>query len=879
MPSSKLLASVPSVLILAVVAAAAPVERLRLKGSAMTVEVDPKTARWSLTDKASGVRWPTAGDASAGSGDGLTGEFKPADVKDKLLRLKSTAGAAVVFELVGAGRTLEIRYETESQGEIRIGAGLLDVTDTDGGCLIVPCRQGLLIPADGGKAFRRSFGTSDYEGMHMNVLGLVKSGSCMVATWDDAYLWVDLQSRLPEGESYRQILTTSLRMRRTARRVRLTPLGPGDFNTVAAGYRRIAQDKGLAVTLTQKIAREPHAELMVGASNAKLWTCLARRRNEQSTKDESVTVRWTFDEAAQIAEHLRNDLEIDRCLFMMGGWTEGGYDCRHPDNLPANPECGGNQKLAQAVRRIQGIGYVACLHDNYQDMYRDAASWNPDHIEKDAAGNLKKGGRWLGGRAYMVAAPYQLELARRPQNLPSIHKLFDPWSYFIDTTYAVGPRESADPKCPVDRNSDIRWKIRLSDYARGTFGIFGSECGREWALPHSDFFEGNVGVSGRYFHNLDPATLGATVIPFFEMVYHDCQICWGKYGYAADRAAEYVAHHVLCARPLHYHSIPDHLYWKQPAAQPDVTAVRPRITRFEPAGRRAFRIGYAWDVQPDIEPDIEPDIDRDWHVFVHFCTADKIRFQDDRHPRPPTSAWRKGQSVDLATRTITIPPAVRAKVLDVYAGLFDPKSVGTRARLPGCDSQRRVCLGRLQVEPELKLLPPVPGGTLPQGALVRCDGGWAEGMHPTDVFIKNTHQVLGPLHAATAFRRLRELELLSEDGKLRRATYGNGGKAVRATVNFGPSDAIAETSHGGQAVLPPWGFVVEGPSFVAFYAKRWAGQSYPSGALFTVRPVDAETFAAAEKVKIFHGFGESTIAWQGKTHTVRREETVDAKQE
>ena len=50
------------------------------------------------------------------------------------------------------------------------------------------------------------------------------------------------------------------------------------------------------------------------------------------------------------------DLGIDRCLFILGGWTEGGYDCRHPDNLPANPECGGNEALADAIRRIQAAG-------------------------------------------------------------------------------------------------------------------------------------------------------------------------------------------------------------------------------------------------------------------------------------------------------------------------------------------------------------------------------------------------------------------------------------------------------------------------------------------------------------------------------------------
>jgi len=103
----------------------------------------------------------------------------------------------------------------------------------------------------------------------------------------------------------------------------------------------------------------------------------------------------------------------------------------------------------------------------------------------------------------MVCAPQQVELAMRPQNLPAIQKLFQPWSYFIDTTYAVGPRECADPKHPLGATMILPGKSSLSDKSRDVFGLFGSECGREWALPHSDFFEG-YGVSGRYYHNSSP---------------------------------------------------------------------------------------------------------------------------------------------------------------------------------------------------------------------------------------------------------------------------------------------------------------------------------------------------------------------------------------
>lgn len=698
----------------------------QLESPRLKVTVDSQTGRWSLVDKGAGTRWPSMGEAAAGEGKGLDGSLKGAAEKGTV-SLALANGGRVSFRLVREGESLEIRYEGLGTDEIRTLGDALAITEADAGAVVVPCREGLLIPA-GKTAFRHTFGTSDYEGCHMNMLGLVKRGSALVVDWDDAYTFPEL---VADGKGQ---IRTSIGLRRTARLVRLTPLGKGDHNSLAAGYRRIAEGKKLAATMDAKIRRNAHAERMLGAANVKLWTCLARRMNEESTKEESAKVRWTFDEAAQIAEHLKRDLKIDRCLFILGGWTEGGYDCRHPDNLPANPECGGNAALAQAVRRVQALGYVASLHDNYQDMYRDAKSWSPDFIEKRPDGSMIQGGRWLGGRAYMVCAPKQVELAMRPQNMPEIQRLFAPWSYFIDTTYAVGPRECSDPKHKIDRNQDIAFKRELSEKSREIFGLFGSECGREWALPVSDFFEGLTGVSGKYFHNLKPESLGARVIPFWEMVYHDCQVCYGKYGYSAEQAAEYVAHHLLCARPLHYHSIPDHLYWKEPRES------RPSVKPAATAGRSCF---------------------------------------------------------------------------------------------------------------------------------TRTDQGWAAEMHPIDAFLKNTHEVLGPLNLATAHQRLTRLEFLSADGSLRRAQYGEGDAATRVVVNFGSQEAAVDSAFGGQVKLPPWGFAIDGPRMAAFYATRWAGRDYPAGAMFAIR--SAVDLKQAAKIRVFHAFGDPAIAWKGRTHQVPRE--------
>jgi hypothetical protein len=62
------------------------------------------------------------------------------------------------------------------------------------------------------------------------------------------------------------------------------------------------------------------------------------------------------------------------------------------------------------------------------------------------------------------------------------------------------------------------------------------------------------------------------VVPLFELVYRDCIAMYGKYGYAPEHAAGYVVHHISLGRPLNYHSIPAHLYWKQGAPFPDPAA-------------------------------------------------------------------------------------------------------------------------------------------------------------------------------------------------------------------------------------------------------------------------------------------------------------------
>lgn len=75
-------------------------------------------------------------------------------------------------------------------------------------------------------------------------------------------------------------------------------------------------------------------------------------------------------------------------------------------------------------------------------------------------------------------------------------------------------------------------------------------------------------------------------------------------------------------------------------------------------------------------------------------------------------------------------------------------------------------------------------------------------------------------------------------------------------------------------VLPPYGFVVESPTFVAFHSLSWNGVEYKEPVLFTIRSLDGKPLNESRKVRVFHGFGDRTLKLRAEIWAVRREETV-----
>jgi len=591
--------------------------------------------------------------------------------------------------------------------------------------LAIPDRMGILVPVEGDKPYRRTFASYQGSGYSMAFAGAVDKGSALLASWDNPYTAIVVDYAV---EPQRRLAMT-LDLGRTARSVRFQPLGRGGYVEIAKAYRPIARQRGYLKTLAEKARENPNVARFFGAADFKPTTLSRSIPNTRwnASNEERVRVSFTFEETADLAEHFAKDLGIDRALLVLAGWINAGYDNKHPDILPAAPEAGGNEALMAASRRVHalGKGWVLGLHDNYQDFYKDAPSWNEDYIMKKQDGSLYAGGVWAGGLAYLICSRKAVELASRPQNVPQVKKLFDPEVYFSDTVFAAPLYECLDPKHPVTPADDIRYKQQLCDYLRRQVGLFGSEEGFEWGVPHADYFEGLL--SHKTGYNRSGQFANDIVIPLFEMVYGDAI---SIYTHQSDRARidnpGFILDHILYAE-MPVYQFGSHHYWTDPA---------------------------------------------------------------------PAQGGR-GQ------------PVSQSRMVFAQGGRFG---------------------------------------------------------NPTDQFIKNTYEVLSPLGRSTALVPMTDHRFLTPGREVEGARFGND---TNITVNFGENDY--STPH---AVLPQWGFLVESPTLVAFYARSYGGVKYSEPALFVVRSMDGAPLASSRQVRIYHGFGDSRIEFRGSTLEVETEKIV-----
>ncbi len=450
-----------------------PENRSSLETRSWRFDVDRNCGAWSLLDKSTNVLWtsntaqPRFGRIVLRNADRRLvwriDRFDDVVSTPRSLRLVTQptvdgqpTGVTVVLTVTPITNLggLQLAYVAQSTGpwqvvSARLLEGAFQVTDTDDGRVYVPHRLGIELSAESGLPGNQIYTT--YDNLSMAMCGAVKQQSALLISWFDVDSQLTVHSTWPDSPLVpgRRARSISLDLDGPSNGCIIEPLGKGDYTTIAKAYRPIAAKAGWRRTWAEKRQEYPTVDRMFGAADFKPFVFSRVVPSSVFSRDgrEHTSLGFTFDEAAACAEHWRNDLQIDKAFVVLAGWINGGYDVRHPDVLPAAPECGGNEKLVQAAERIRACGYLFGLHDNYQDMYEDAASFGQEWLNKDRQGMPRKGGNWNGGQAWQVCAIKQVELAARQEtNLPAIAQLFEPTIYFIDTVFAWPLVTCRDPR-------------------------------------------------------------------------------------------------------------------------------------------------------------------------------------------------------------------------------------------------------------------------------------------------------------------------------------------------------------------------------------------------------------------------------------------------
>ena len=545
--------------VICILALSASAQSLRLQSGAVTAVLDAQTGALDLTDGSTGKTW------ALGIPSVVPVEGEPAPVvpeqagraADGSLHFKDRNTGLLFALSLTPGSMPRLKYTVQgldratSTKEIDL---LSEALPLEGAAdyYAIPSRMGILVDplhAKPGQSRYDAYQVS--HGYSMAMLGAVDQGSALLVYWNSP----DVSILTNASADPAPRLTSSFALQAGADTLYVEPLGHGNYVSIAKAYRAVAEQEGLVKTIAQKEAIHPKIAALVGDPDFKLMVYEQRMARDGSGHVTTV-LDSTFADEAALANHLKTDVGIDHALMVLEGWNRAGYDNQLPDILPAAAPAGGNAGLSACSQQVRKQGWLFGLHDNYQDMYRNAPSWNPFYIIKRKDGSLMKGGFWAGGQAYFICALESVNLLSRPQNFPGVLQLFHPDAYFLDTVYASPLRFCYDPSHPTNRLQDMQGRQALCDAVRQKDVLFGSEEGNEQGVAHADYFEGMLSQKTR---SHEPGA--EVVIPLFEMVYGDSIPI---YTHQSDKLApeqpEQFLDLVLYAEMPNYYT-PSHIYW------------------------------------------------------------------------------------------------------------------------------------------------------------------------------------------------------------------------------------------------------------------------------------------------------------------------------
>ncbi|MBC7328606.1 hypothetical protein H5T87_10940 [bacterium] len=305
----------------------------------------------------------------------------------------------------------------------------------------------------------------------------------------------------------------------------------GGYVELAKAYRNYAREKGLLITLSEKMKENPNLEKLLGAAD--VWV-------EEALWKEDASFYLPFALEAKT-------FGVKRMLIQ-------------------------GRSLPENIAKVNSLGYITSEYDVYTDILpleegqEDVDPLHgriPDDVVLMANGERMPGiFAWDTKLQFMKRCP-ALWVHTAKVNIPKVLQKYPFRGRFLDVVTAEGLYECYDENHPLTRGDKRETSVELLRYVRSLGLVVGSEHGIWWAVPVIDYIEGMM--SGNPAHFSWPAgqlirpkskeeefsdPFGNKLpkwelyekwgighkwrVPLWELVFHDCVVSTWYWGDATD---------------------------------------------------------------------------------------------------------------------------------------------------------------------------------------------------------------------------------------------------------------------------------------------------------------------------------------------------------
>lgn len=295
-----------------------------------------------------------------------------------------------------------------------------------------------------------------------------------------------------------------------------------DYAGMARAYRKWQLGRKAVVPLAERAKKRPILDYMAKSPEVRVrlaWKPVPSPKPDQTVMDEpTVKPVITFDRFKKIADEFRRQ-GIPGAEFCLVGWNVGGHDGRWPQVFPVEPSLGGVERLKEAIRHAQGLGYEVVAHCNHRDAYLIADCWDAEYIRERAAdGTLRRGKTtWGGGRMYTIC-PRRAYERFATQQMPMIAALGFRGLHYLDVYSCVPVELCKSEYHPLNVPQSVMWVGNILNLARDTFGGVASEGGYDQNAGQLDYIL--YASFARPFEEKTYAGLVDRLVPMFPLVYN-----------------------------------------------------------------------------------------------------------------------------------------------------------------------------------------------------------------------------------------------------------------------------------------------------------------------------------------------------------------------